>query len=750
MSGTDITRYVSDVAAALRAAAPGPDVDALVTAGANLAAVTDQGAATAAELQAAADAWVVARDRVAGHLDRYLVDDLPELPGLSDLARAVGWDQAEGLHGEVDIGPLHLAFASSSLILNRPPLPAFVVGPFQPSSIAAAIRPPGGGAGDLPGGGSVVRLPGGAGFGGTLQVPLGVVAVDAAALLERLPDGTPSFLAILGISFTPPIQLSFGFSLDRVGGIVGVNRAVDTDALALALRSGAAGDALFAVRPPASPAALVADLQRFFPRHAGRHVVGPSLRLSWLSFGSAGSFVSIDVGVVVELPTAKVVLVGVARAGIPGLPGLIQLRLDVLGVIDPIGQLVSIDASLVDSHVLGVFEVYGDAAFRFSWGSQSYVVLAIGGFYPGFDPEPARVPALRRVGMAVDLPIPGLEIRAEGYFAITTNTVQLGARFEMSVGLGLTAHGFLQVDALVQFRPFRFEAACSAGFDVEVFGLSFAGVRLAGTISGPGPITIRGELTIETFLFDVSWDESFTIGSGPSDTTPRRRLLDVLDEELRKPGNLRAEQEQDPAVVLEPRAVRPGIAAVPPAGTLRWSQRRAPLGFPIDRVDGQPLGEAQGVVVVTPGPDVSDRFSPGSYCNLTEAEALHRPPFDTLRAGVVVVPGVGGTVPPQRNDERRVEVIVVLGEELSHRVGVSTALMEMAELVFGSQRPPALSDPSPLVVAERELWATVAPGQGTGTGVASATEAHQVARQRGGGVAVPDLDARTPVSLAGI
>ena len=74
---------------------------------------------------------------------------------------------------------------------------------------------------------------------------------------------------------------------------------------------------------------------------------------------------------IVEIPTGKVVILGVARASIPGLPFVLNLRLDVLGIIDPVEQLVSIDASLVDSHVLGIFEVYGDAAMRFSWGTPA-------------------------------------------------------------------------------------------------------------------------------------------------------------------------------------------------------------------------------------------------------------------------------------------------------------------------------------------------------------------------------------------
>ena len=44
----------------------------------------------------------------------------------------------------------------------------------------------------------------------------------------------------------------------------------------------------------------------------------------------------------------------------------------------------------------------------------------------------------------------------------------------------------------------------------------------------------------------------------------------------------------------------------------------------------------RGCVITNGGPDVTERFSPGSYVNLTDAEALNRPPFDLLPSGRVL------------------------------------------------------------------------------------------------------------------
>ena len=753
MASSEITQYATDLANSLKRAlgpaAPTAKLDALALAAQNLADIA-AAPPDANGWAAAAQTWKAARANLSADLRSYLLEGLPDFPGLDVLAEAVDWDGPEGLRGDLPLGPLKLTFASSSLtvapkLADETVLPQLTVGPYQPSAIGASIAMPGGDG--LPGGGAIMRLAGASGFGGTLSIPLGPVSVDASAVLEGIPGGVPSFLAVMGVGFTPPIQLSFGFSLDRVGGLVGVHRTVDTGALSIAVRTGAAGDVLFAARPPSSPAALIDGLRRYFPSFSGRHLIGPTLRLAWLSMGS-GSFLSLDLGVVIEIPSGRVAIVGVARAGIPGVPGLINLRLDVIGIVDPSQSLVSVDASLVDSHVLGIFSVYGDAALRLCWGSQAYAVVSIGGFYPGFNPEPTRLPAMRRVGLSLQSPTGGLlEITAEGYFAFTTNTIQLGGRLDISIFMGLTAHGFLQLDAVVQFRPFAFIATASAGFDVRVRGFSFGGVRLDGTISGPGPLVIRGKLTIETFLFDISWNETFTIGSGPGDMAQRPGdLLPIIKGEIDVAGNVRAASIHDAAVVLSPRRTRPGTAAVPATGALQWSQKRAPLGFPIDRVDGLPLETRKGVRVTTPGAPVIERFAPGTYCNLTAAEQLNRPPFDLLESGIVLDSGASVVSQPVM-DNRTIDV-VILPDELAGWKGMPFSLSAMSDLVGASQRAPELSSSAPVIEAGRELWTTV-PSSGFAS-YTSATAAHAFAKGNSTGGAVPLADFSRPVSLVGV
>ncbi|MEJ7698118.1 MAG: DUF6603 domain-containing protein [Pyrinomonadaceae bacterium] len=337
-----------------------------------------------------------------------------------------------------------------------------------------------------------------------------------------------------------------------------------------------------------------------------------------------------------------------------------HLRLDVLGEIDPPRKLVAVTAMLVDSRALGIFRITGGATFQQCYGSPPFTVMSVGGFFPGFDPAPAIVPHLDRVGLEPDVPLPGMTFSAKGYLAITSNTVQAG--IDLRVGISavvMSAEGFLKVDAICQFRPFHFHADVSAGFEIDAFIFS-GGATLTGSVDGPGPVVIAGRISVDLWLDDLEWSDTFTIGEPVQQDVP---VVPSVAAELARTvvaANLHATGGADDEALLSPKPARDGEALLLPRGTLSWEQQLAPLSTPLQRFQGRPLAGAPArtstvtatVTGSTPTTPPRDWFAPGLYLERTGAEAIDMPPYDLLPSGVAVGFSLERAQPPRRSHAR--------------------------------------------------------------------------------------------------
>jgi hypothetical protein len=105
---------------------------------------------------------------------------------------------------------------------------------------------------------------------------------------------------------------------------------------------------------------------------------------------------------------------------------LIRLQMNALGVIDFDQSSISIDAVLYDSRLVHKFPLTGSMAMRLNWGSSPVFALSVGGFHPAFK-APPNFPALERISISFS-DTSDFRLRAEGYFAITANTMQWGAK----------------------------------------------------------------------------------------------------------------------------------------------------------------------------------------------------------------------------------------------------------------------------------------------------------------------------------
>jgi hypothetical protein len=500
----------------------------------------------------------------------------------------------------------------------------FGIGFLPPNGLGLTIDAP-----PVTGGGFIGYDPVAGRYRGQFHVDVGEIGVAASALLDtKLPGGSPRYALLVRLAATfPAIQVGFGFALTGVGGLLALNRRIDVDALRAKLASGD----------------VFAELDNAFPVAAGITVVGPTAELVWIGL------VTFDLGIFVELPgPRRVVLVGTASATVDNPSGgapYLQIRLNVLGELDLQKQTVVFDAALVDSTLLEVLQLTGGAAFRMSYGADPYVVLTIGGFYPGFSPTPMAFPAtLTRIAMTRGAPSDALYLRFEGYFAATTNTVQFGAAVEVIINLGsFNIRGTLGIDTLIQRSPFHFECQIHASVKVRWKSHNLGGLTLKGELSGPGPVIFRGKVSFDILWVTISFSHTFTLGS-PVEAVLAAvdDVLTLLQGELTRTDNLRVVGGNDPAVALAaPPAAGPPVLS--PVGQLAWTQRTAPLDLLLEKVGGAPVTRPQTITASgtqVSGPDI-DWFAPGGFTNLDDADALARPAFARLSGGVRI--GVPGT-----------------------------------------------------------------------------------------------------------
>src|SRR4029450_11641415 len=100
-------------------------------------------------------------------------------------------------------------------------------------------------------------------------------------------------------------------------------------------------------------------------------------------------------------------------------------------------------------------------------------------FHPAVNP-PKGVPALKRIGMSLSIPV--VELRYESYVAVTTTSVQFGSRVELTAEVAdCGVHGWLGFDALFEWVPrFHFSVGITAGVEGEGVGGTLAGGRPGG------------------------------------------------------------------------------------------------------------------------------------------------------------------------------------------------------------------------------------------------------------------------------
>ena len=411
------------------------------------------------------------------------------------------------VNADATIGPLFLAVEGLGLRLTLVENDQGQFGRFDvvpgiqfPTGYAAALD-----AGPIQGGGGLFVND--HEYRGALALKFQSFGLAAFAILTtRLPGGEQGFSFLASLFGEFEIQLGYGFKLTGLGGIIGVHRGANVEALRETLAAGRLDSILFPASPIQDASVILNDMASIFPARKDQHLFGPMARIAW----GTPTLIEGKLGVVLEIGRqARLLVLGSITCMLPVRDAaIVVLNLDFIGSIDFATGAIAFDATLINSRILA-WPISGEAALRTGWGPSAGLVASVGGLHPQF-PVPANFPTLQPVTIAFGSNNPSVTLTA--YLAITLNSVQAGAHATLYargpkipfVGR-CAAEGWVGFDALVIFDPFQFDAKLTLGLRLTIDGDTAAGLGGDLRLRGPNPYHISGKVWVTVCGVDVDF-----------------------------------------------------------------------------------------------------------------------------------------------------------------------------------------------------------------------------------------------------
>lgn len=468
-------------------------------------------------------------------------------------------------------------------------------------------------------------------------------------ITTKLPDGSPGFsLLILVTAEFTAVQLGFGFTLNGVGGLLGLNRTSNQEEIGLRIREGTASEIFFPQNVVANIKPIISSLKAVFPQHQGNFVFGPMGKIGW----GTPTIVEAELGMIIDVPDpVRIAIIGVARLDLPfkgSQPlAVVQLRMAFMISVDFGRKMFSIDASLFDSRVL-MYTLSGDFALRIGWGANPMFIFSVGGFHPKYLEAPVELQTMKRLTIRI-LDTFFLKIGCEFYLAVTSNTAQFGVYAYLLGKAGpVEATGYIKFDVLFQFRPFYFIATidCSASLliDLGVFGRhELFSIRIFGELSGPEPWHFLGFASFKILWFEIQFQLEHAWGDDPQIAEPLQEnveelLLKEFDRQLNwqgipDPGSVQG-------VTIGP--LNPDEIVLFPSTILRFSQKAVPLSLTLEKfgeaeVSGANRFEITNVQLgskrFTPSA-IPEQFAPANFLRLSDDEKTSCRSYEEMQGGI--------------------------------------------------------------------------------------------------------------------
>ncbi len=524
--------------------------------------------------------------------------------------------------------------------LSFPPGGRGAIGPLD---LAFGFKPPKGAGlsvdtGAIKGGGYLHFDPEAGEYFGALELSFqGIIDLKAFGIINtKFPDGHRgfAFLVLITAEFAP-IQLGFGFTLIGVGGLLSVNRTLDTPALMAGVKTGAVNNILFPEDIVANITRIASDIKTIFPLAEGHFVVAPMGKLGW----GTPTLISLELGVIIDIPTPQIAIIGVLRCLLPVEDApLITLQVNFAGGIDFERGLIWFNASLFDSRLI-TFTLAGDMALRIGWGANSMLVLSVGGFHPAFREIPADLRGMTRMTLAL-LSGNNPRITVQTYFAITSNTFQSGARVELyAEACGFNVYGFLGYDLLVQFNPVHFIADLCAGLALRAGTDVIAGIALRGQLRGPAPWNANGEASLKILFFKITVGFDETWGDdAPPDPVEIENVTVLITAAINDDRNWMADAPANSTTGVSIRKLEMagGAVVLQPFAVLSVSQKVVPLGYPLEKFGNKkPDRDRFEIATAVAGStEAREEFAIANFKKLSDSDKLSAQSFERMRSGL--------------------------------------------------------------------------------------------------------------------
>jgi hypothetical protein len=403
------------------------------------------------------------------------------------------------------------------------------------------------------------------------------------------------------------------------------------------VRTGAVESIMFPKDVIANAPKIISDLRIIFPPQEGKFLIGPMAKLGW----GTPTLISIALGIIIEIP-GNIAFVGILKVAIPADElALIILQVNFAGAIEFDKKRIYFFAALFESRIV-FLTIEGEMGLLVAFGDDANFVVSVGGFHPQFNPPPLPFPSPKRISVSL-LSTPVSRLTIQGYFAVTSNTVQFGARVDVFFGLDeVNVKGYLAFDALFQFSPFKFIIQIAASLSVNVFGAGLFSVDIRGLLEGPEPYHIKGHGSISILFWDIGVDFETTWGESRDTSLPPIAVMPLLKAELDKADNWKALLPATSNLLVTLRKMTQAEAdlILHPVGVLHISQRALPLEITLDKVGNQKPNDVTRLSLVVTGGglarknDAFEQFAPAQFQDFSDSDKLSKPAFAPEKSGL--------------------------------------------------------------------------------------------------------------------